>query len=605
MEENKVVTPEVTNRDGKKISSEDVKNATEILRKYRDGKSALEDRIRANEEWWRLRHWDYINKRSSLESTSAWLFNSVANKHADAMDSYPSPNILPREQDDVAEAKMLSDIVPVILEENGFEKVYSDCWWTKLKSGTAVYGIFWNSKKLNGIGDIDIQKVDLLNIFWEPGITDIQKSRNVFTVDFIDNDILVQTYPQLKNKLSGTDISITRYDKSDKNEESMVVDWYYKKHLDDGRTVLHYVKFCGDEVLFASENEAGYENGWYEHGEYPFVFDVMYPVETSPAGFGTIDVCKDPQTFIDKLNSSILKNALVNATPRFMTTIDSGINEEEFLNPDKPLIKVGTLSETQIMPMITNQLNGNYLAVLTSKIDELKETSGNRDVSNGGTTGGATAAAAIAAMQEAGSKLTRDQNKQSYRVYAEIVALVIELIRQFYDSTRTFRITGNAGEQEFVEYSNANLKPMSQGGIEYEVDTGYRKPVFDIKITAEKASPYTKLSQNEMALQFYQAGFFNPQLADQALLCLDMMDFDRKDDIIQKIQNNGGMYQQMMQMQMQMQQMAAVIDEITGRNSAPIEQQNDVALPPQTDISDNSGDESAVTRKARERVANG
>ena len=75
------------------------------------------------------------------------------------------------------------------------------------------------------------------------------------------------------------------------------------------------------------------------------------------------------------------------------------------------------------------------------KIDELKETTGNRDISTGGTTSGVTAASAIAAMQEAGSKLSRDNSKAAYRAYRKIINMVIERIRQFYDLPRCFRIT--------------------------------------------------------------------------------------------------------------------------------------------------------------------
>ena len=76
------------------------------------------------------------------------------------------------------------------------------------------------------------------------------------------------------------------------------------------------------------------------------------------------------------------------------------------------------------------------------------------------------------------------------------------------------------------------------------------------------------MSQNELALQFYQAGFFNPQMADQALACLDMMDFDRKQFIMQKIAQNGGMYQQMLQMQQQMLMLAQMVDQSRGTNLA-------------------------------------
>ena len=145
--------------------------------------------------------------------------------------------------------------------------------------------------------------------------------------------------------------------------------------------------------------------------------------------------------------------------------------------------------------------------------------------------------------------------------------MIIELIRQFYDLPRCFRIMGENGAARFVEYSNAGILPQMQG-MEMGVDMGMRVPLFDIEITAQKQSPYSKMSQNELALQFYSAGFFNPQMADQALACLDMMDFDRKQFVMQKIAQNGGMYQQMLMMQQQMLQMAQMIDAKSGSNMA-------------------------------------
>ena len=76
------------------------------------------------------------------------------------------------------------------------------------------------------------------------------------------------------------------------------------------------------------------------------------------------------------------------------------------------------------------------------------------------------------------------------------------------------------------------------------------------------------MSQNELALQFFSAGFFNPQIADQALACIDMMDFDRKHFVMQKIAQNGGMYQQMLAMQQQMVMLAQMVDQSRGSNIA-------------------------------------
>ena len=55
------------------------------------------------------------------------------------------------------------------------------------------------------------------------------------------------------------------------------------------------------------------------------------------------------------------------------------------------------------------------------------------------------------------------------------------------------------------------------------------------------------MSQNELALQFFKYGFFNPQMTDQALMCLDMMEFDGKDGIMQKVAQNGTMFQKLIQ----------------------------------------------------------
>ena len=603
------------------ISREAVQKANQILKKYKEGKANLERRIVDNEQWYKLRHWECLRDKSQdVQPTSAWLFNCIANKHADAMDNFPSPNILPREEGDKGEAEMLTSIVPVILDQCEFEQVYSDVWNYKLKTGTGVYGVFWDKSKLNGLGDISIRKVDIINLFWESGIQDIQKSRNLFHVELQDNDLLVGAYPQLQGKLTTATVDIAKYiydDNVDTSNKSVVVDWYYKKHNSQGKIVLHYCKYVNDEVLFSTENDPNFaETGWYDHGLYPFIFDTLYPVEGTPCGFGYIDIGKDAQAYIDRGNQAVMKNMLANAKPRYFIRTDGSVNETEYADTNNDFIHVdGNLGQDSVIPVQPNTLNNIYVEILNNKIDELKETTGNRDISTGGTTSGVTAASAIAAMQEAGSKLSRDNNKASYRAFRKLCLMVIELIRQFYDMPRCFRIMGENGAARFVQYSNAGISPQFQG-IEMGVNMGYRLPLFDIEVTAQKQSPYSKMSQNELALQFYQAGFFNPQLSDQALACIDMMDFDRKHMVMQKIAQNGTLYQKLMMAQQQVVALASVIDKQSGTNYAQqFAQQMQGGQPmggmgmPAQNIKDTEalgGDETGEatnTKKARQRVA--
>lgn len=510
------------------IGKRQIERAVEILKEYKNAKQTLESRIIEEEKWWRLRHWEVFgdeNPQERCEPASAWLFNSIANKHADAMDNYPEPNVLPREKGDEEQAKLLSKIIPLVLENNGFEKTYSDSWWYKLRHGTAVYGVFWNGALNRGKGDIDITRIDLLNLFWEPGISDIQDSENLFIVSFENTGRLTSKYPFLlgKNLNCGVDIRKYAYDGiRDMSDKTVVVDWYYKKPGDDGREILHFCKFAGREVIFATENDPAFsESGLYAHGKYPVVFDAMYPLEGTPCGFGMVAVMKSPQMYIDRLNRVILENSVMSARVRYFAKEGSGINEEEFLDWSKPIVHVeGSLDEERLKRIDVSPVSGNVLSVLQMKIDELKETSGNRDFSQGSTAAGVTAASAIAALQEAGNKISRDNIMSAYRAYMNIGYLIIDLIKQFYNESRCFRITEENGKFEYLKYQKGSEDNLS---------------IFDISIKPQKKSSYSKLSQNEIAKEMYKLGFFNPDYASQALAAIEIMDFDGKAVVKEKI----------------------------------------------------------------------
>ena len=530
------------------IGPDRLRRARQDLNRYREGKANLERRVIENEQWYRLRHWECIRRGagSQVEPTSGWLFNAIANKHAEAMDNYPSPNVLPREEGDREKGQALGSILPVILQQEDFEDTYDRVMDDKLKSGTGIYGVFWDPEKLEGLGDISIRRIDILNLYWEGGITDIQQSRNVFYLRLWDNDLLLERYPQLEGKLSGAAEQGNRYvydDRVDTADKSAVIDWYYKKRQ-GGKTVLHYCKFVGDTVLFATENEEDYrDRGWYDHGLYPFVLDPMFRTAGSPCGFGYIDVAKSAQEYVDRGNQAILQNLLANARPRHFIRADGAVNEEEYGDMTRDFVHVdGNLGEDSIKPISGKSLSDIYVTVIANKIDELKEVTGTRDVTTGGTVHGVTAASAIAAMQEAGSKLSRDSNMASYRAFRKVCLMAVELIRQFYDLPRAFRILGPQGGVEFITFSNAGLKPQDQG-VELGVELGMRTPLFDIEISAEKQSPYSRLSQNEMAMQFYSAGLFDPARSTEALTALDMMDFNGKSALVEKVRQNGGRYQ--------------------------------------------------------------
>ena len=525
-----------------RVTKERLLEANKTLKRYKAGKSRLEQRLREDEKWWRGHAWDTLDAgNESVKRPTKWLVNVIMGKHADMMDAFPEPVILPREESDQEEAKRLTGILPVILEQNHFDEVYARQAWEKNKHGTAAYAVYWDSKKLNGLGDVSVCGVDLMNLFWEPGVEDIQKSRNVFLVSMQDRDALLRRYPQLRGKNLQLDFQLTRYrteDHASTEDKALVVDWYYHTYS-HGQKLLQYCKYCGDEVLYASEDDMALEGrGWYIDGEYPFVLDPLFPQKESPAGWGYIDLGRSTQETIDLMDQAVSVNARAGAVPRFFRKNDSAINLDEFLDFSNPIVNVeGGLGDADMRPIQHFPLDGVYVQYLNNKIEELKQTCGNQDVTNG-ITSGVTAASGIAAQMEAAGRTSRDANKGTYRAYSRILEKVIERVRQFYDVPRTFRILGQDAAYTFIVYDNGGLLMRPNPPILGQ-DMGWRKPIFDIQVSAQKQNAYSKMAQNELALQLLKAGVFDPGQADQSAALLGMMDFNRKEELLDIVQRNG------------------------------------------------------------------
>ena len=62
-----------------KIGAAEVRAAAEVLRRYRLGKQNLDRRIIDNEQFWKLRHWEQMDKageggrREDIRRASGWL----------------------------------------------------------------------------------------------------------------------------------------------------------------------------------------------------------------------------------------------------------------------------------------------------------------------------------------------------------------------------------------------------------------------------------------------------------------------------------------------------------------------------------------------------
>ena len=562
----------------KPIGKEEIAKARQTMMEYFNARKVYDERYKANFDVYNLMYSESkdpqfvkddsgnLIKKLIDDHIGGQTLNVIMNKHADAMDNYPEPVFLPREKDDEKTAEMLNCVVPCILERNNYEKTYSEVWTDKLVGGAGIVAVTWDASREYGLGDICITKVDLLSVVWEPFVNDIQDSANFFCVNYDDVERVKEAYPQLKD-VNTEDLGLTEYktydSRSKTDNKAAIIDWYYKK---DG--MLQLCKFCGSEVLFSSENERKeYPNGFYEHGKYPFVQGSCFSLRDTPVGFGFVDICRAPQRELDGLKHDILENIKVNSQTRNLVDEQAGVNVDDLRDLNKKFIKAQNLPSGSriLVPLESKDISPGSLAMYNAITDEIKMTTGTNDASNGASAAGVTSGSAIAALQEAGGKISRDINKGGFREFREICELIIELIRQFYTPARVFRITGENNKPEYVEFGNEGLRPKD---IKIEGDdTIYKRlPIFDIEVKAQRSNPFTTAANNQMMIDMFRMGAFAPENADAALGMLECMMFEGKDKLVEKIKENAQMLQALQQMQGRLQMQDAMIAQQAAQN---------------------------------------
>lgn len=517
-----------------KIKPEFVSKALKMLETYREQKEDTVQRVKDDIRIYRQEYAKiYDDEKKKVKAKTGFIFSAIENKVADFSENFPMANLLPREPSDEETAKTLTSIMPTVLDVAGFKKIYKEHTRQKVKKGTGIYGVFWNSEK----EDIEIKELDFMSVYVDMNVRDIQESEFLFITEAVSNDFLTRLYPKAKELFTG-DASVLGYG-TDKERKTMygkseITDCYYKKT--DGS--LHLMKLKGSDVIEATEDIEGYEKGIYRHGKFPVVFDNMYPDDDSPFGFGIIDIIKNPQKYIDDIDAMILKNGYLSGNPKTLLKRGSGINIDDLKDIEKEIIEVSTLDENTIRELKTNPLPQQIISYRQNKILELKEVAGNRDFQQGGVSGGVTSGNAITALQEAGDKLSRSQIDDSYDAYKELITQIIELMREFYDKERVYRITNEVGHTEFKIFSNRLLfgEEPEKDAFGFEKGTKLRNVYFDISVIPQRQNVYKRETNNQVIIQLYQMGLLAPQNAEVAILVLKAMNFDGRDSLIQSLE---------------------------------------------------------------------
>lgn len=558
----------------KPIGKEEVSEMLSELRKYISSKAPYDERYKNNFDTYTLLYTDNNVLKSEKGKDNgvikrrrgAQTLKVILNKHADAMDNYPEAVCLPRSSDDEETAKQLTCVLPCILERNKFYKTYNDASTDALVGGAYAVSVTWDPDR-DGIGEVCVRRENILNLFWQPFIEDIQQSKYFFNVEMMDIEAAKKAYPVLKD-VAADDLGIKEfktYDNSNKSQgKAAIVDCYYKRGGE-----VHLCKFCGETLISASENEPKeYPKGYYIGGEYPFIVKPLFRLPETPTGFGFIDICRAPQEYMDELKLDMLKNIKVNSKTRNLKHSNAGVNDEDLLDLDQEMIEVdGIPLDQAIRPLETKDIAPGALSVYSSLNDEIKDTTGTNDAANGASAAGVTSGNAIAALQEAGGKISRDINKMDFFAFTEICNMIIERMRQFYTPGRMFRIIGDDKKVDYIEFDGNGLREQKIE-VEGSDDDFFRLPIFDIEVKAQRSNPFTTAANNQMMIDMFNMGLFNPDNTDAALVALEGMSFEGKDKIIEMLKKNKTLVDAVNDLSQQLQMSQTMISEQTAQQAA-------------------------------------
>lgn len=475
------------------------------------------EKCKSNESFWQAQHWKGIRKNETGEPqpVTPVIFSTLENMLADIMDNYPSPIILGEDREDSDVATRLGKYIEYVLKRRGYKRIYRDKCREMLKKGMSVQEIYWDTELYGGLGDVNIKNVEIDSFLWDDSVSDLQLGKACFKYYFYPKKWFEERYPQAVPHFKAE--SYVREGKRNPHEaEYMLIEYWYKTYdKTENRECVHMARLAGHTLLEASEKE--FPGGLYAHGKYPFIVERLYPIGGKITGLSVIDIFKNLQIYADKLDQIIVKNALMSGKVKMLVNRGAEVDEQALCDWNTEVVRADRIDDGSVRWFQPAPLNPAVMSHYHAKLAAIKEESGQNMFNRGESSGGITAASAIMAMQEAGSKRSRLIIDDLYDGFEELVRMMIDVICENYTESRSFYIDGR---EDYL--SGDMLLKEKYGG-------GTRIVDFDICVHVQKQVPYKTLYQNELALELLKSGIL---MADEAL---EMMEFEGKERAIEQV----------------------------------------------------------------------
>ena len=529
------------------------------LFKHFDNKYVLErERMDRNEKLYHGKHWEeqvHVGDPNAPQPVTPIIFSTIENIKADLSNKTPTATIKPENTDNEDFARALTRVTEQDLDANDWSTECMALYSDLLVYGWCVQEVGFDSYAMQGKGCAYDRRVAPRGFMCDPVCENLQDGRACFKFGKRTREWFRQHYPNDFEEITYTAETDDTHVPNDTGvitksiliETQQIIEAWVKIYdADRKRSTVHMITLAGDHVLECSADVK--PEGYYMHGQYPFVLTALYPVDGTPFGLGIPDMFEGIQLYSDKIDQIILKNAYLASHNKLLVTDASGFDAEDLADWTKDVHTGESLGGITWFP--TPPLP-NYIIELSQLMKaSIKTESGANDQARGQTSGGVTAASAINALQIMATKRSTMHSQGFHAKFKMAVRMMLDVEREFTQGERVVVIMSHGRPLKFT------VKPQDFARMG---DEG--KPIeYYIVIETSDMTQYSKMANNELALQLGQ--MYRDAIDPIAILY--MMDFPDKDIVIETIQD--GRNSQLMQMQAQMQQMAQAIEQLSKEN---------------------------------------
>lgn len=526
--------------------------------KYTQEWNRLDDNTRIYQgDHWRGFGEDNPENRLLPRPSVPTITSAIENLKADLNDEFPEAIIVKDSVSSEEQAKVLTAVVRQELDLCGWELEYGAAAQDFLQDGWCCFEIGYDPDANLGMGGSYIRTIMNKNFMCDPQVKDLQDGRACFKLDMKPRYWFKQHYPEAFKFMRGDkdEYGYVRYDhetgtdvtkKNDDHSFLLIECWIREYDANTGRHKVHFVKVAGHQILECSTDD--HPNGYYRHGQYPFVVTALFPQRGTELGIGIVDLFKDAQRYSDKALQIILTNLFRAAKPRMILDKNYLDDDEDVTDMTKEIIYVkGNVSQAYAWQQPQPLPNTSFTSIdyLTSVI---KNESGTNDQSRGQTGAGVTAASAITALQEMSTKRSRMAAQKLAFSFRKAVIMLLSVLEEMHIVPREVPVTVN-GEQRIIIFDRNYINTQLTNGEKTNI-------VPFVQVKSARQTRYSKMMHNELVIQMMNA----TQGTTDPVLMFEGFEYDEKEnllDLIHRAQRGG-----MLNLQKQVAEQAQMLEQM-------------------------------------------